>query len=130
MNYSTLALIMNSQVHTVGVKFYRDRGDSMSPKTYVYKTTFDHYIDQHVVVTVSGLPTAVKVVELDPPADDPSITYKWIVDTVNTSKHEENLDVERELIDKVRKVADANKRKQVLDVLGITEDSLKAICFK
>lgn len=134
LNYSTLPLLLDDNVRTVGVKFWGDRDryvdGAMSAKIYTYLTTHKFEVDDLAVVFVSGIPKAVKIVELD--ADTPQRhDYKWIVCPINTEAYDENVETSARLTKEVRKLEKQSQRKQVLEALGILDvESIKAIEFK
>lgn len=134
LNYSTLPMLLDENVRTVGVKFWGDRDQyvegTMSRKVYTYLTTHEFEVDDLAVVFVSGIPKAVKIVELD--ADTPQRhDYKWIVCPINTEAYDENVETSAKLTKEVRKLEKQSQRKQVLEALGILDiESIKAIEFK
>ena len=138
MNYSTLALLVNKEVKTVGVTFYEgnynksyNNGEGPAEKkVYVYKTLFKHEIGDIAVVLVNKFPKTVRIAELNPEADKESQSYKWIVDVVDMKAYEHTLEIEDELIKKIRTAEQSHKRKQILAVLGITNKAIKGISFK
>ncbi len=134
LNYSTLPLILDDNVRTVGVRFWGDRDryvdGTMSPKVYTYLTTHKFEVDDLAVVFVSGVPKAVKIVELD--SDTPQKhDYKWIVCPINTEAYDENVETSAKLTSEVRKREKQSQRKQVLEALGILDvEAIKRIEFK
>ena len=134
LNYSTLPLILDDNVRTVGVRFWGDRDryvdNTMFPKVYTYLTTHKFEVDDLAVVFVSGVPKAVKIVELD--ADTPQKhDYKWIVCPINTEAYDANVETSKKLTSEVRKREKESQRLQVLEALGILDvESIKQIEFK
>ena len=130
LNYSTIALLLGENVRTVSVRFFRDNGaGSLHSKCYTYKTTFNFEPGDLAVVAVGNLFKVVSVVEMDVPADQDDIDYKWVVCAVDTAGWLANVEAERKLCSTVRAKHDAHRKRQLVEAL-MGDDGVKAIEFK
>lgn len=129
INYSILALLVDENVRTVGVKFFADTAEAIvKGREYTYKTTHTFEKGDLAVVFVGQQPKIVEAQRMDVPTDD-RIQYKWIVCPVNLDTYLANIAIEETMASTIRKLEHDAKRKLVLDALGATE-VVKGLTFE
>lgn len=135
LNYSALPTILDDAVRTIGVKFYGDQyvSGSVGGKMYTYMTKETFEVGDVAVVNVSGTFKCVEVVELDVPIDDSIKCYKWAVCKVNIEAWEMNVEMQRLLTGKIKKLEQKSQKKQILEALGldvVNDEEIKKIEFR
>ena len=121
MKTQNIAALLMENCKTIGVRFKANIHD-----IYVYKTTEDFTVGNHVVVLTEGKFAIGKVMEVHnvPMLDmDSNVNYQWIVQKIDTTKYDEYNALEAEfnehLIELEQRALKANAVILLTEKLGI-----------
>lgn len=120
MNNSLLMPIVSDDVKMVAVVFLNDdTGDDMK-QIYTYKCDISVNKGDLVIVEARATYKVARVIDDNVPIDmDSKWTYRWIVQLIETSEHEDRLRVENAVISEVNKQRANHARAQIFEAYGI-----------
>jgi Pyruvate/2-oxoacid:ferredoxin oxidoreductase gamma subunit len=138
MNYSTAILLADERVKFIGVRFANYAGT-----VYTYKT-IDQTIKEGDLVVVPSSDYAKKgradettsrfgsiaVVDSDDVAvnmQSSDIEYKWIIQKIDVTNYEKIIEVEKEIVEKIRGMELKTNRAKLAAMFGIDTDTVKSL---
>lgn len=126
MKSDQIAAVLMDGVKTIGVSFGKS-----GPQIYTYKTLEDHEEGDRVVVDGAGQLKVAYVREIHEVAQidiDSDFDYKWVVQKVNLTKHEEIIAKEEEFAQELLKMQHQSVRDNVkhrlLTGIGVKTEAL------
>ena len=137
MNYSTAILLADERVKFIGVRFANYSGTEYTYKTIdgsikigdmVVVPSSDYVKKGRADETTSRFGSIALVTSEDVPVNMQSdIEYKWIIQKIDVTNYEKIVEVEKEIVEKIRGMELKTNRQKLAAMFGLDSDSVKQL---